>query len=72
MLKKTPNKMISNKDQSAYHFSGAGSNLKPMVITASSLQEAEAIWRKLNAEAGTAPIGSYDDETTNSESSNSL
>lgn len=59
MIKDHKDKMISNKSQRDFHFSGAGSNLPPVVIKASSLEEAERIWREKNAAA--AQTGGYED-----------
>ena len=51
--------MISNESQRDFHFSGAGSNLPPVTIKASTLEEAQEIWRAKNEAA--AQTGEYED-----------
>lgn len=59
MIKGEQNKMISNNHKRDFHFSGAGSNLPPVIIKASSLEEAEKIWREKNEKAG--QVGAYEE-----------
>mgnify|MGYP007044001741 CR=1 FL=1 len=59
MQKNNKNKMISNESQRDFHFSGAGSNLPPVTIKASTLEEAQEIWRAKNEAA--AQTGEYED-----------
>lgn len=58
MIGKHKDKMISNESHRDFHFSGAGSNLPPVLIKARTVEEAEAKWREMNEAA--APTGSYE------------
>lgn len=57
MIEKSKDKMIGNESKRDFHFSGAGSNLPPVIIKASSVEEAEKKWREMNDAA--APTGNY-------------
>ena len=50
--------MISSESQRDFHFSGAGTNLPPVIIKASTLEEAQEIWRARNEAA--AETGGYE------------